>query len=94
MKRSFTFLMTSLLMVSAIFAQAGDVTSQYLKDADFASLGSWTKVADSGFNDSGVGLIGTYAVRNDVGTAATVDATHLDTEYCLGLEFRWGAYVS
>ncbi len=86
--------MTSLLMVSAIFAQAGDVTSQYLKDADFASLGSWTKVADSGFNDSGVGLIGTYAVRNDVGTAATVDATHLASEYCLGLEFRWGAYVS
>lgn len=82
----------SLFSVS-VWAQT-DVTSTYLTNAGFSSLDGWTKVADASFNDSGVGLIGAYTVRADVGTAATVDATHLATEYCLGLEFRWGAYVS
>ena len=69
----------------------GDATLA-LADADLASLDGWTVASTSGFNDKGNGLIGTYNVRF---SAATVDDTHLATEYCLGFEARWsGNYAS
>ena len=78
---------------SSVWAQT-DVTN-YIKDADFSEITNWTKVNTGGFFDLGNGLIGTYTVRasgdgRDV-DPATVDATHLDTEYCLGMECRWSS---
>ena len=61
---------------------------EYLVDADFAKLDGWTQVHSGQFWDMGFGLIGTYQVRGEH-PAATVDATHLATEYCVGLECRW-----
>ena len=55
-------------------------------NADFASMEGWTPVVSGSFRDFGNGLIGTYNVRF---SPATVDETHLATEYCIGLECRW-----
>jgi len=61
-------------------------------NADFASMEGWTPVVSGSFRDYGNGLIGDYTVRF---SPATVDETHLATEYCLGLECRWsGNYAS
>lgn len=57
-----------------------------LANADLSSLDGWTVASSSQYNDKGYGLIGTYNVRF---SAATVDETHLNTEYCLGFEARW-----
>ena len=83
----------ALLGATSLSAQT-DVTSTYLTNADFSSTDGWTVDASASYKDYGNGLIGTYAVRNDVGTAATVDATHLSSEYCFGVEMRWGGYVA
>lgn len=48
----------------------------------------WSKVSSAQFNDAGMGLIGTYTVRGEH-SAATIDDTHLATEYAAGLECRW-----
>ena len=59
-------------------------------NADFSSMEGWTPVVSGSFRDFGNGLIGTYRVRtDDFIPAATVDETHLATEYCIGLEARW-----
>ena len=59
-------------------------------NADFSSMEGWTENVSGGFRDFGNGLIGTYRVRtDDFIPAATVDETHLATEYCIGLEARW-----
>ncbi len=79
-----------LLGVSNAWAQT-DVTSTYLTNADFSSTTGWTQEVSASYKDIGNGLIGTYAVRTDVGTAATVDDTHLVTEYCFGFEARWAS---
>ena len=67
---------------------ATDLISQYFYNTDFASIEHWTPVVSSGFRDYGNGLIGTYVVQGS-NPAATVDETHLATEYCLGTECRW-----
>ena len=48
----------------------------------------WDKVTSAQFFDLGMGLIGTYQVRGEH-PAATVDETHLATEFAAGLECRW-----
>ena len=65
-----------------------DVTSTYLTNADFSSTASWTENhSASEYWALGNGLIGTYAVANN--KTSTTDATHLETEYCLGIQCRW-----
>ena len=71
--------------MAAHIANGGDPTLA-LANSDLSSLDGWTVASTSGYNDKGNGLIGTYNVRF---SAATVDATHLDTEYCFGFEARW-----
>jgi len=61
-----------------------------IANADFASLEGWTAVNNGGYFDQGNGLIGSYIARENF-AAATVDETHLDTEYCIGLECRWAS---
>ena len=80
----------AVLGVTTLQAQT-DVTSQYLTNADFSSTTGWTAYASSDYRDFGYGKIGSYKVRNDVGTAATTDATHLSSEYCFGFEVRWAS---
>ena len=72
-------------MANAIIG--GTEATVALANADLASLDGWTVASSSSFNDKGNGLIGTYQVRF---SPATVDATHLATEYCFGFEARWG----
>ncbi len=71
-----------------------DVTSTYLTNADFSSLTGWTAVTGGGTTlNQGSGLIGTYKPTGSV--AATVDESHLNTEYCLGFSCRWnGVYAA
>ncbi len=69
-----------------------DLASQYLTNADFASTNGWTNEGTY-FSNSGVGKIGTYQARTEF-PAATVDATHLATENCLGVECRWSNNAS
>jgi len=77
--------------MAAHIANGGDPTLA-LANSDLSSLDGWTVASTSGYNDKGNGLIGTYNVRF---SAATVDETHLATEYCLGFEARWsGNYAS
>lgn len=71
--------------MAAHINNGGDPTLA-LANADLSSLDGWTVASTSGYNDKGNGLIGTYNVRF---SAATVDETHLATEYCLGFEARW-----
>lgn len=75
----------ALTGASAVCAQT-DVTSTYLKNADFSTTEGWTENVSAEYRDFGNGLIGTYNVRF---SPATVDETHLATEYCFGLECRW-----
>ncbi len=63
-----------------------DVTNIFLTNADMSSTDGWTKNCSEGYKDIGNGLIGTYNVRFN---PATVDETHLSTEYCFGFECRW-----
>ncbi len=72
---------------------ATDLISQYFYNTDFASTEHWTPVVSSGYRDYGNGLIGTYVVQGS-NPAATVDETHLATEYCLGTECRWNTNYS
>ena len=64
--------------------------SDYLVNADFSSTEEWTAYASgtsgTNYQDYSNGLIGTYNVRF---SPATVDDTHLATEYCFGFECRW-----
>lgn len=89
MKKKLLF--AAAMMLAAVGAKAQtDVTSTYLTNADFSSTEGWTAVVSSQFKDYGNGLIGTYGVRTAEGQAvSTVDETHLDTQYCLGVECRW-----
>ena len=94
MKKRLLFFVT--MLVAGIFlcqlkAQSigsSDVTSS-ITNADFSSTTGWTKDCSAQFNDIGNGLIGSYRVRTDVGTAAATDDTHLSSEYCFGFEARW-----
>ena len=70
---------------AAMPAETGDITF-LLKNADLSSLEGWTLNTSSAYHDQGNGLIGEYNVRF---SPATVDETHLATEYCVGFECRW-----
>lgn len=72
---------------------ATDLISQYFYNTDFASIEHWTPVVSSEYREYGNGLIGTYVVQGS-NPAATVDETHLATEYCLGTECRWNTNYS
>lgn len=50
----------------------------------------WTENVSASYKDFGMGAIGTYKVRNEF-DAATVDETHLETEFCAALECRWAS---
>ncbi len=80
-------LAAALLTVSAGASAQTDVTSTYLKNADFSSTEGWTQEHPSQYWSLGNGLIGTYAVANN--KTSTTDGTHLATEYCLGIQCRW-----
>lgn len=89
-----TFILMTCYMQN-ITAQSTVVTEQYLTNADFSSTIGWTEHVSSSYKDYGNGRIGTYTVRTDVGSAATVDGTHLSSEYCFGFETRWSnSYAS
>ena len=84
------YLLTLLLLsMASVMNAAEELSPGIIVNADFASLDGWNAVVSESFRDYGNGLIGTYQVRTDF-PAATVDDTHLDAEYCLGLECRWG----
>lgn len=91
--KHFKLLFASLALFGAMSANAQtDVTATYIQNADLSSTEGWTEYVSGSFRDYGNGLIGTYNVRF---SAATVDDTHLDTEYCFGFECRWsGNYAS
>lgn len=76
--------------VELAMSEAGDVTGMFIVNADLSSLEGWTSYASgasgTNYQDYSNGLIGTYNVRFN---PATVDDTHLDTEYCFGFECRW-----
>lgn len=81
-------LLASALLLCSIGATAQtDVTSTYITNADFSSTDGWTQDHSSQYWSLGNGLIGTYAVAND--KKSSTDATHLATEYCLGIQCRW-----
>lgn len=87
MRKLKLFMATFALVGGSVAAMAQtDVTSTYLTNADFSSTEGWTEVVSGQFRDYGNGLIGEYTVRF---SPATVDETHLATEYCFGLECRW-----
>ena len=88
-----TFTMpASQVTVSMTFKEkGGSETVEGIVNAAFdpaADPLGWTPVVSEQYKDFGMGLIGTYKVRSEF-DAATVDETHLATEYCAGLECRW-----
>lgn len=88
MKRKLLFALALLISgVCNLWAQT-DVTSTYITNADFSSTTGWTQDKPStSFWALGNGQIGTYAVANN--KTSTTDATHLSSEYCLGMQCRW-----
>ena len=81
-----------LLAAALLFCTAGawaqtDVTNTYITNADFSSMTGWTEYKAASFVNIGSGLIGTFKPTGSA--AATVDATHLNTEYCIGFQARW-----
>ena len=71
-----------------LYQISGDVTSIYITNADLSTTVGWTQShSDGSYWALGNGLIGTYAVANS--KTSTTDATHLDTEYCFGMQCRW-----
>ena len=83
----FIAILIAVLGVQIASAQT-DVTSTYLTNADFSSQDGWSTNVSAQYKDFGNGLIGTYRA-NGSGSVSTVDATHLNTEYCFGVECRW-----
>lgn len=77
----------AVLGVTTLKAQT-DVTSTYLTNADFSSTDGWTAYVSGSFKDYGNlqigGKLASYA-------SSTSDATHLNTEYCLGFQCRWSS---
>ena len=85
--KHFKLLFASLALFGAVSANAQtDVTSQYIQNADFSSTDGWEAVVSGQFRDYGNGLIGSWT---NYTAPATADDTHLETEYCFGLECRW-----
>jgi len=86
MKRKILFAILMIASVLGLRAQT-DVTESYLQNTDFSSTSNWAQVHSSQYWSLGNGLIGTYAVANN--KTSTTDATHLSSEYCLGMQCRW-----
>ncbi|MBQ6063660.1 MAG: hypothetical protein IJK87_08540 [Prevotella sp.] len=85
--KHFKLLFASLALFGAVSANAQtDVTETYIQNADMASTDGWTAVVSAQYNNYGNGLIGSWT---NYTAPATADDTHLDTEYCFGLECRW-----
>ena len=82
------FLLTMAVLIATVLTAwaQDDVTSTYITNADFSSTEGWTQVVSTNFRDIGSGKIGTYNVRF---SPATVDDTHLASEFCFGFECRW-----
>ena len=86
MKKKLLFAAAMLLAAVGVNAQT-DVTNDYIQNADMASTDGWTaNVPSSTYYAIGNGLIGNF---DNYSGPATVDATHLATEYCFGFECRW-----
>ena len=68
--------------------EAAEPSDDLIVNADLSSTEGWTPVLSGEYREVGNGLIGSYVVY-DGKPAATVDDTHLDTEYCFGFECRW-----
>jgi len=86
-----------LLAATLLFCSAGawaqtDVTNTYLTNADFSSMTGWEEYKSGTTLNIGSGLIGSFKPTGN--TAATVDATHLNTEYCIGMQNRWNTVAS
>ena len=82
------FLLTMAVLIATVltaWAQE-DVTSTYITNADFSSTEGWNQNVSIQYKEIGNGLIGTYQAYI---APATVDETHLKTEYCFGFECRW-----
>lgn len=86
LRQFLAFLLCVAFFVPSAWAQT-DVTEDYLQNADFSATSNWTQVHSAQFWSLGNGLIGTYAVANN--KTSTTDATHLSSEYCLGMQCRW-----
>lgn len=86
--KHFKLLFASLALFGAVNANAQtDVTATYITNADMASTDGWTAIVPSStYFAIGNGLIGTFDNYSGI---ATVDDTHLATEYCFGFECRW-----
>ena len=91
--KHFKLLLASLALFGAVNANAQtDVTNDYIQSADFSSTDGWEAVISAEFRNFGNGLIGGWT---NYTAPATIDETHLETEYCFGLECRWSTnYVS
>lgn len=81
------FLAAALMLCSAGAWAQTDVTITYITNADFSSMTGWTEYKAAQYVNIGSGLIGTFKPTGNV--AATIDATHLNTEYCIGFQARW-----
>ena len=87
---------SNLIDAIAAFNEANAETA--LIDTYFINAGlnpladpyGWTAVTSDEYNDIGMGLIGEYKVRDNF-ASATVDETHLATEFCAGFECRWSS---
>nr|MCR5819876.1 hypothetical protein [Bacteroidaceae bacterium] len=90
MKKVFTSILLLAALLMPAFISASAQTESAFVNTDFSSTDGWTAVVSEGFRDYGSGAIGSYRVRtDDFIPAATVDDTHLETEYCIGVEARW-----
>lgn len=76
----------AVLGVTTLKAQT-DVTSQYLKNANFSSTDGWTQHV-AGYKDIGSGKIGEKLAGY---AASSTDATHLNSEYFFGFQCRWSS---
>ncbi len=87
--KHFKLLLTLLTLIMGwgnLWAQT-DVTTTYITNADFSSTDGWTQTHSAEYWSLGNGLIGTYAVANN--KTSTADDSHLESEYCLGIQCRW-----
>lgn len=50
----------------------------------------WTENVSASFKDFGMGSIGSYKVRDEF-APATIDETHIESDYCAALECRWAS---
>ena len=81
----------AVLGVTTLKAQT-DVTSQYLKNANFSSTDGWTQHVSGGYyKDIGSGNIGGKLASF---AASSTDATHLNSEYFFGFQCRWNGNYS